>query len=998
MSINPKKDHNDSSDELHRSSPLDSEIHASDLETTALKKAWAPAKRWCPDDQTWEDLSLVVNTTQLRDLAIALSTLLEFLLNSNIYQLLETWSSDEPAAEPLWRLAQAVAASPSILKEHAPLTDAKPATTQFRGIIPKNYLITVIAEKAKLEDGDSAEWLDIVKLWLLIHAVDRATRGNFQDGLLRDAADKLRLACLEEGRWRDIFLELKIPAHSYPRFTGRLRSRTDKLLARDGELALSDPVRQLVINLQKIDLRLEDRKPAKKSDRTHPFNTDDGIRSLFGSPKTVAQPVPEVDDYPDEQDETEELHRPKERFQGDEDQPGGTTATVDPKSSYTHQVLQGNAVMLLSIEETQYLPFSWNRPNPHEDARLEEWIRKGWRSRRPEIRFLTFTVWCARRLGRTFRRTLDIRLASDVLPEWGLDCVNFRFVRTPPRRVPGWQPKSDDQSHWVTPLASIQHIALPAEAERYLGEALSNSQSIPLHIGKLWNSDWSGTPDQLFREEFRSVLPRLTGGMLDQILPLLAYQETGDPTFSRLISSHPRSSLPGPCAYASWTGHEVDNFFGTDGKASASDNAMGSALDPIEALIVESIDRARQKILNLRLGDDYVSYHNSVVAYIGCAILAALGSRPVNDPFESPLHFDFLENFVYVNDKNSGAVRQGRPIPISHLLCTMMQEDYLVHLRITGSRFPHLAEDIAKLLGGDRRTRLPYLFMLGPSGKTWISFSEKEIANLDLFDWPLPLNHFRHRLATRLRKHGVDPEVIDAILGHAEAGSSTHGDYSLRIWKKDMDAARPALESAFESLGFERIPNMQSAPNTPTLGNFSRPARREFGIARRQQERNETLRGAIFSAKSHISNFLRERTLSDLSENEMDTLSRQLLFKHDNLPHPHGYIKYRVLLRLVDREWNKNGRRTRISKRYQVYAEERSPFNHYAPGAKDIHGKLLEHLDTIDSSELNRISLTDATIIGVLRLCIVCRISNLELLHDILNRQHYRIVIVVGAS
>lgn len=955
-----------------------------DFATLALPQEWLPAYKWAVNNQVLEELIAIINVTQLQDSPVAFGTVASFLAHDNAISLLTEWQEFEPAAVPLHRFSLAIIRNPEILRKYTPLTIAKSASSEFRTETKQKYLTALLAEHPASTSPEETEWLNTMKLWLLVHAMDRAKLGNVQDILIRSVSTQLRLACKSAGNWRNIFQQLRSQSHDFDGISAGIRRRAQALQEKNQKNPLSGTERPLIKAILEIDDGKEARDP----------KTLQNVKLIsFAWPRNDAvrphAPTEEIEQYGDESE-----NKSNKWIQSPQADDGGfTESETDQTQSYTHQAIQGNGLLLQCIEDLQYLSYSWSHLNPTEVALLEKWIAQGWNSNQPAIQYLTLITWTALHLGRSLKRTLSIALSAEFKSEWCFNPGQFEFCRLPPRRTPGWHPTSNQEAEWVSQSSPRQAISVPVEARDFIEKRLRNMRSAPLTLGDLWDSEWGEAPEKVFRKEIASILPRVTGGMLGSHLPQIAFKKSGDSTFARLLGSHPQTSLPGACAYASWSSREIAPYLQLpEDQASHDDNAMGSRLDPIESLLCAAIKGATARVEQLRIQDDVVSYHNAYVAYLVVAIIAAAAARPNRDPFEKLAHFDFDEAFVYISDKVSGSLRQGRLVPLPVEICTMLREDYAAHLRTLGNIFPHLATPIQELLSGNVSAPLPYFFLLTDDGKDWKSVSETEIAKLGLFDWPLPLNHFRHRLAKRLRGHGADPEVIDALMGHAEAGTATHGDFSLRVWKKDIEGIRPAIEAIYSSLGFVRIKPVHSVSTTSSSGKLSPIPSRLFGAALREKERRASLRESIEDANSQIENFIGNRSLSELSEEEVDALSRKLMFKSDGMPHPRGQIKYRILIKLIEREWRANGKRVKVSKRYQAIPEDTSPFTEHAPRALAKYQRLKEVCASISSADCRKRPYGDAAVVGSFLLCVENQITNLGLLNDVLHGRNFRLV------
>lgn len=967
-----------------------------DFTTLGLHPYWQYAFDWATENGVAHEFLHAVNATLAWKKPNTFGTFLTFIASEEIYPTLSSWSKFDKSAKLLNQLAEAIQKSSEILSRHPPLLNERSGKKQFQGELKSHYLIALLTEGLPLGTESERAWLNVLKLWVLTHAVDRALDGNIQDAALRTVATTLRIACNQDDAWRIVFMGLQSNATDFDALSRRLIQKSAKFLQPNLQISITSSQRQLLQAIIKLGTR-EHAEDEQDGQARWPIIDIPNFRQQIHP----AQYQPNSGHIAEEdQDEPSNV----QWIAGDEDT-GETLVTFESDSevSFTHQRLQGNGILLYCTEELQYLPWSWGKLNPLEKQQIDCWLKQSLSSSKIKLRYLSAIIWMAINLGRSFKRTLDIQIDGQLIKEWGLNSNTWTLMRLPPRREPGWRPRTAEQSDWVTPPAAHQIIQLPQEIQEIVQERLVIVQDASC-VGDLWDTRWGESAESNFRQEFSTLAPRVTGGMLSSVLPQQIVEASGDQTLARLISSHPKSSLPSPCAYSSWSSYQVSsvlNKFGQPtGEKGMPDNAMGSLLDPVELMLINSIRSATNKLAVLLNGNDIVEFHNGFVAYLSVALLAATGARPIRDPFENLSHFDFEHKFVYVSDKVSNNLRQARLIPLPEKLCRIIEHDYLDHLIVLANQIklsnPQLANDISNLASGRIVESMPFLFLLTQHAQSWRTVSESEIEKITLFDWPLPLNHFRHRLSRQLRKYDVDTEVIDAILGHAETGAATHGDFSFRTWSEDISIVRPAIEAAFSSLSFMSFAGWSSASTGLGKSIAVQNAVRDFGSVAREKERRKRYISSIRDAHFQISQFLADRKLEDISKEEVDLLSRKLLFSPDGMPLPSGHQKYSVLLRLIERTWKQHGKKVKASKRYQIIQEENSPFTTTAPGSLTIVEKIENLLLTIPSQPTSRISLHDAAIVSSILLCFENKISSKKLLTDILHARNFRLVSLQG--
>ena len=435
------------------------------------------------------------------------------------------------------------------------------------------------------------------------------------------------------------------------------------------------------------------------------------------------------------------------------------------------------------------------------------------------------------------------------------------------------------------------------------------------------------------------------------------------------------------------------------------DNALGSLLDPLEGLLQEAVAQAGQRVRAALDQGDLVRCHNLYIGYLSLALLAGTGARPIRDPLESPELIDHSIGFIYLDDKSDGRSHQGRLAPLPSSLGRHLAHRYPVYLgelaQSLAAVAPALASEVAVLAAGQTSGRLPYLFLLSDEpGLGWSSVSKTRVAALGLFNCPLSAYLFRHRFANRLRDQRVSPEIIDGYMGHAEAGLVSYGDLSPRCWSADRAAVAAAIDDAFDALGFdlEIVPeparmaltvHSDTGGEQDTLG--SAPVR--FGAEARERERYSRKRVALRNAQSQIEAFCSGRALTDLSPEEIDRLSRSLLFKPSGLPRPTGFLRYEYLMRKFERAWKRKGNWVRIRRRHFPLANVASPFRPTAPGAPQRLRELQAVVRSfVAQARPSRMGRAQCLGVGVVSLCVENRICDPLLLERLLAGRDFRLV------
>lgn len=971
--------------------------------TSALPKAWGDMLSWAQDHSVVDDFLQVVNCTGLTCHPHALGRVFAALDSNVAKQVLEKWRLESEYAQTLYRLSIARSAQDPRLAGYRSLTDVVPATAHITEHIATFYLLALLLARLPVVESDEhRNWFERLRLWLFVHCVERTNLGNPQDQLLELACSKLRLAHDGHKGWVDLFGKLRTDSFGFESIGVHLASRAQQMLdTQSAEEALTHTQRSL---LEALILVARHEHAPKNGEGVFPVQ--------ISEPK----PRPGKDIWDLFEDKQEDLVSPDREdpspvilIPGIGDSSDLQSIRVDERASYVHQQLQANSVLLSAAEDLHFLPWSWNRPNPIELPLLATWLQNSLASPKQEERAVATFSSIALMTGRSLRRALDICLGSVPGQEWVLDRSGKRLLRTPPRRIPGWAPDDQDSLPWIAPMAEVCALPLPEYVANFL-LGLDAGVNDPPSLGDLWSSNWGASPESAFLKAVQRTLPRLSPAMLGNALTQHAYVQRGDGVFARLLSSHPRTGLPGATAYPSWGHPEVDaslasflellgfadNFTEPDGEPL---NALGSQLAVLEHMLAGAIEKLNARVKEVRQSGSLIDFHNAVTAALLIKIYAATGARPLRDPFCSPHHFGFEDGTVFIDDKNSRKARTGRLVALPMSLMAEIQHSYLKHLSCVADALkasaPELSAAMTDLAQGRESDRLPFFFLLATgSGKiSWRHASEKHLRELDLFVCPLPLNLFRHRLATRLRQDGVDPELIDALLGHAESGASTHGDHSFRIWKEDMTSLRAPLESCLDVLGFtemEAWPWPAEALDVTWESGGTNP---DFGAKARARARRERIRAAISSAKGILKSHQKGRALDELTKAELYTLARALLTNETGLPHPLGALRFSVLINAATELTRKAGMKVRFSHRYRQLEEESSPFTADGPGATNVLkalqsqiGKLIPELTKL------RLGKMDAAIIAAALLVVQSRIADGTLLRDVLAGQNIRLI------
>lgn len=936
----------------------------------------------------------MIDVMRMHEKSYWLGTVLSEISSPTAVALYGQWQQADPLAESICLLSSAVCCQPAILKTYRPLSLGQSGRNQLRGALESHYLFGLIVEHIDAASQEQRDWLVALRCWTLVTALRIARAGNVQDKLLRVVAKGIRLGCDREPAWSHLLAELAGPSDDLLELTSHLDFRAHQLRQHGGREIGSEQKKFLKALIDLAQGRADPEQPASSprllaSIISSSENRADGIDWTFV----------DLPDLPIEEDVDGE--------EGSREVPDADWKGIvrvkrsDPKASYVQQQLSAKSVYLLDAEELHLLPWSWNKPSPLEAKPLELWIWNLLSAVEAHHRLLAAMAWVATHSGRSLKRTTALEISDVNDREWRVSTDFSCLHRLPPIRERSWVPKTADEFAWVQPVSSANKISFPHEVKRALLSAASGAPS-PISLQDLWSE--STSPSSAFLRLLPQNLLRITPGMLGKALPQRLFDSTFDPTFARFAASSPASGLPGACAYGNWHQITVDTCLndGTPAQPATADEwiiGAGSRLDPLEALLVNAIRQGAAAFRQLQQQNDFIALHNGYVAFLAVSLLAATGVRPSRDPFESLRHFDFEELFCFTDEKSSGAGRSGRLVPVPKPVIKEVEQyrRYLVALaqRLSPSH-PEFATAITTLTSSRASGTMPFLFMIecGEAGLTWSSVSAQSIEATSLFSWPLPMNLFRQRLAKQLRRMGVDAEIVDGLLGHAEFGCGTYADDSTRCWEADMAAVRPCLDRAYAALGFPVIAPIPVALDFSALRPAEETSCRPFGSDLRKIDRERTLANAREQAELVITTFLDGREPTALDPDQLWELSKKLLLSSNGLPLSTGYERYRVLTDKLEAAWRAEGKRAQLKRRFVRLKPPPGLFSELAPGIKAWHRQVSMAVAAISDQKFATLNKLEQRALAAVLLCVEARVANPRILIDVVCGLNYRITVL----
>lgn len=998
------------------------------FETFGLPASLHPLLEWASRLRLTRPLLAVLDASKTGINPEYVGSIIEYLRQPVPLKIASSWADESESGAELCRLMESLAASPTVARLYPYLPPAQRVAAQLaRGTLREFSLLALCVPRAYHPDPTAQLRLETLRTWIFIQYVSAIYEGSEPDKRVIEVAWSLRQAVSGDWDWRELFSRLHPPSGSASIYgqhlaleaktlTRKLEQEANKAVGMSARIKLlktlrsyceSDPIRAGRAEMQSAT-GVFSQLARLSSSREH----------LWGSSSQSKQPIVFSSGEILAED-------PKPITGSAIDQDGGDwtecwETTIDEHLNPVAQEHEARGVLLATIEDQQFLPFSTNRLNQFERACLENWWQAAIARDAPEsFRLLGAFIWIAVYTAKSVRMAAtDISFSSQCGPDWSIDPDTLTLQKLAPRHPRGWK-ASSATSQWLEPLAGQLQVQLPDEVAAIISQHGSGRLSARALLDLWPSSPAHNSPDAMFNDMCKHTpgLERVRSGMLAHVLEQGVFEATGDPVLGRLLASSSRSGVPGSCAYAAFQTAEVHRGITAAGlappplfplNAQAQENIAGSELSPLDPLLREEIARVRQHIGSLAAGpaENWLVHHNAVTVYMTAAILAATAIRPVSSPLESFGQVDWQEKYFFVVDKVASQRHDGRMVVLPSELVRLFRDFYLPHLRRLASSLssqdPPLSQELQALSAGAASTAMPALFFLredpARNSLRWFEVSEVTLDSMEVFSWPLPWNLFRHRTSTSLRRLGQDPEIIDGLLGHAEGGTATYGRFSARLRLQDLEAIRPALEQLFAALQFAP-PQTPSWDTTPldfpdlTPGKTCLEEGAQFGRAARETRRAKRHADALTEAQSEILRFVGERPVDSISADEWEMLSQRMLLNDSGTPRALGSLRYEALQDWIRQRWCADGTRPRLKKRYLPALEERTLLSHQAIGSRQKVAAALHALQPIlEAMELSRTSLRECLFYGTALTVLESRVTEPPLLRDLLVAKNFRLV------
>lgn len=976
---------------------------------------------WAESIGLLSPLLLLIDASRTAQRDQYLGTVIHYLAQPIPRALLKDWAAERDYLNEIGALADAFAITPEIHLSYHALPDKSRLKKRLQdGDLTKLFIVALTARPISNNITDNHRWIETVRTWCVVEVIEHVRNNAPISGNLIEVIRKLRQGIDTSSatqEWLLLFCRLKAQVAGLYGLRRHLISESARLretVLHEGGKAAHAILLRHMSQLDTIDSSKSDQAAARPYSNYY-------LRHLCQHVATAV--LPQGEDWTD----WEDANAPEAGTGEPQVQvilpsaPGELTALkIDPSLTPAEQHRTCKGIHLLTVEEQQRLPLSWDKPSPAERARLLEWIHSTAQDSELTHAALGALVYVAAQTAHSLRRALEIEISAESADDWRLDPRDLTLHRRPPRRRAGAKPTARALQQ-VRPAAKRLIVRLPEPVEKCLAKLRAAHPSARKLI------DWYGDPTVL-RQEVRAALESaglerislaMTGGWLAQEI----FERSLDPVLTQLLTSNSRSGLSGACAYASY-GDEIRKSMILKGEDDALTilpqgggqalNCAGSQLDAQDAWLRQCFSQAHARVEQLaQLPEQWHEHHNALVVYILGALFAGTGARPVTSPFEAPTDFDLQAGTVYVEDKVSSNLHRGRLLPLPDLVKRLVSDLYLSHLKslaqIVRIVDEALSAEIDCLQTLQNSKRLPFFFFLTASGHTLghLEVSEATLNATGILQLELPWNVFRHRQSTYLKRNGVDHEVINGLLGHTDNGTSTWGPYSSRTWQDDTDAVRPHLDQTIAALGIEAPSLAQCTPSVEHLASLHPPAHRTdrdlHGREAREKAKQTAHDSARQQARFEIERFVLDRSGGKtsvkpppaLTPDDLDRLARQMLYRADNLPHPRAALRYEEFTQWVANTWATNG--PRLKKRYLPRLEEASPFSSHAPKAPEVYREATEWFHGASLKQpRHQIQVRSALAAATCGLILESRVVNRNVIASLMKNKDYRLVRMGG--
>nr|WP_289100243.1 hypothetical protein [uncultured Halomonas sp.] len=223
---------------------------------------------------------------------------------------------------------------------------------------------------------------------------------------------------------------------------------------------------------------------------------------------------------------------------------------------------------------------------------------------------------------------------------------------------------------------------------------------------------------------------------------------------------------------------------------------VGSKLVPKTTYVKELVATLQQRIKAAKKSVqplDLFSMHNAYVAYTVAMLMFSTAYRSIRDPLPVWENISLSRRMIVIADKTDDEQSHARFLPLTSLMVEQLEHYQHHRTGLLGRLEVYL----------QKAWETPFMF-LNPSGTPQEVTPSRLEAHLNWRDTP-PLNINRHYLHTQLKEKGFSSEVVDAFMGHWDAGQAPWDNYSTFCPREYCELIAPAIEKLMKEQGWKAL-------------------------------------------------------------------------------------------------------------------------------------------------------------------------------------------------
>ncbi|MCL5425957.1 MAG: hypothetical protein M1154_10075 [Gammaproteobacteria bacterium] len=224
---------------------------------------------------------------------------------------------------------------------------------------------------------------------------------------------------------------------------------------------------------------------------------------------------------------------------------------------------------------------------------------------------------------------------------------------------------------------------------------------------------------------------------------------------------------------------------------------VGSQLVPTSAYVKKLVTHMQRQLAvadqSGSLFQRMVSVHNSYTAYTIAMLMFCTGYRSIRDPLPKWNQLSLSRRMMVIADKTDDVQSHARFLPLPTIMVHQLQY-YLRHREAILGRLQLYLQ---------QQWETPFLFLDTYGHPKQVTPKKLQ----EHLDWPgsPPLNINRHFLHTQLKESGCSSELVDAYMGHWDAGQEPWAKYSTFCPLEYREHISSAIKSIMQHQGWKAI-------------------------------------------------------------------------------------------------------------------------------------------------------------------------------------------------